>query len=77
MNGWIARAMNAGLRTATGAFTVFTATLAMAPEFIPQYWADIEALIPTKYPKESVHHVLLLTCGIITIILRGRRQARQ
>lgn len=50
--------------------------LAVLPEVIPQYWADVESLIPTQVNKETVHHLLLAAGSLAVIWLRIRREIK-
>ena len=68
------------LRAASGKATTYFALamsgLAVLPEIIPQYWSQVEGLIPTAVPKESVHHILLGVGALAVIYLRIRREIK-
>lgn len=55
-------------------FALIMSALAILPDVIPQYWASLEALVPTKYPTEAIHHVLLGIGALAVIYLRIRRE---
>jgi hypothetical protein len=50
--------------------------LAMLPELVPQYWAQVEDLVPTAVPKESVHHFVLGVGALALIWTRIRREVK-
>jgi hypothetical protein len=52
------------------------AALGVLPELIPQYWNDIEGLIPTAVNKETVHHVLLGIGAIAAMLIRAHLAAK-
>lgn len=55
-------------------FALLMSGLAVLPDVIPQYWAQVESLIPTAVPTEAVHHLLLGAGALAVIYLRVRRE---
>lgn len=58
-------------------FALIMSALAVLPDVMPQYWNQVEALIPTQYPTEAVHHVLLGLGALAVIYLRVRREIKK
>jgi hypothetical protein len=69
------------LAAARGKFTTYFALglsgLAMLPDLLPQYWSQIEGLLPTTANTERVHHLLLGIGALAVIYLRVRREVKQ
>lgn len=61
---------------ATTYFALALSGLAMVPDLLPQYWAQVEALLPTSVPSERVHHILLGVGTLAVIWLRVRREVK-
>lgn len=61
---------------ATTYFALALSGLAVLPEVIPQYWDQVEGLIPTQVNKETVHHILLGVGSLAVIYLRVRREVK-
>lgn len=55
-------------------FALVMSGLAVLPDVIPQYWAQVESLIPTPVQTEAVHHLLLGAGALAVIYLRVRRE---
>jgi hypothetical protein len=61
---------------ATTYFALALSGLAVLPEVLPQYWGQVESLIPTAVNKETVHHLLLGVGSLAVIYLRVRREVK-
>ena len=65
-------------KAARGKVTTYAALAlsgaAMLPDLIPQYWSQIEGLLPTSVPSERVHHMLLGIGALAVIWTRIRRE---
>jgi hypothetical protein len=74
MTAWWKRFYDVAKTKVTTWFALIIGTLAMLPDMVPQYWSQVEGLIPTKYPTEAVHHLLLGAGALAVIYLRVRRE---
>jgi hypothetical protein len=50
--------------------------LAALPDVLPQYWSQVEGMLPTAFPTERVHHVLMGVGALSVIWLRVRREIK-
>lgn len=50
--------------------------LAALPDLLPTYWSQVEGLIPTSFPTERVHHILLGVGALAVIWTRIRREVK-
>jgi hypothetical protein len=48
--------------------------VAALPDLLPTYWASIEGVLPTAFPSERIHHVLMGLGSLALIWLRVRRE---
>ena len=65
---------------ASGKVTTYAALglsgAAMLPDLVPQYWSQVEGMIPTSLPTERIHHVLLGVGALAVIWTRIRREVK-
>ena len=73
MIAWLKKFYTEAKTKLTTWFALALAGIAALPDLIPQYWANVEAMVPTHYPTEAVHHLLLGVGALAVIYLRVRR----
>lgn len=72
--------MKRAFTAAKGKVTTYVALcisgLAVLPDLLPQYWSQVEGMIPTQFPTERIHHLLMGAGALAVIWTRIRREVK-